>query len=179
MLIPKADRKAIHEVRRHPIPQQPKTDSAIRNSKKRNDIENLVHTATPTFAMIAMTPRIRKDTASVMLHSAAAGMDSWLTFQYDRPSSVRESSWLRRSKDHHMETSNTTGPGLTTRLVQLQPRAAPRDPRQEPLRHQGHAVPEQPWPGQDSVLLAVLWVPPTERAVDILGSRRGAMRIWD
>lgn len=65
-----------------------------------------------------------------------------------------------------METSNSTGPGLTIRFVQLQPRATPRDPRQEPLRHQGHAVPEQPWPGQDSVLLAVLWVPPTERAVD-------------
>lgn len=77
-----------------------------------------------------------------------------------RPSSVRESSWPRRSKDHHMETSNTTGPELIIRLAQLQPRAAPRDPRQEPLRHQGHAVPEQPWPGQDSVLLAVLWVPP-------------------
>lgn len=26
---------------------------------------------------------------------------------------MRESSWLRRSKDHHTETSSTAGPGLT------------------------------------------------------------------
>lgn len=116
-----------------------------------------------------MASRTREDVGHCQTTGGHVAKELWLTFLNDRPSSARESSWPRKSKDHHMESSTIPRPGLIFCLAQLQPRAAPRDPGEEPLRHQGHAVAEQPWPGQDSVLLAILWVDPIERAMDVSG----------
>lgn len=106
MLIPKADRKQIHEVRRHSSPvlntKGPIPRPAIATTKRyrklwsthghsttfigeeRDDVENAGN-ASPTSKLYygRMLKGLR------------------LTCLDNRPSFVRESSWLRKSKDHH------------------------------------------------------------------------------
>lgn len=167
MLIPKADRKAIHEVwnkpsitsRRGPIetPKKP-------NQKKSEETPTEEYQQPKLCPRYTTTDFLAISTAqNEFLVSQHLEGGIWLIrYVHNRPSSVRESSWPRRSKLIPLgimaaEARNTR---LMIILVQLQPRPAPRDSRQEPLCHQGYAVPDQPWLRQDSVLLAILWVTP-------------------
>lgn len=49
-----------------PHSSAPNTDSAIRNSKHRNDIEISAHTSTPTFSTIVIISRTRTNTTTVI-----------------------------------------------------------------------------------------------------------------